>query len=155
MRKECPNYVPQPQAMSMALMWSSTLALTISHTAPLSSCHEKSGSSGPAGTTVARLHRPHRGQMPSCETRKTDCDWPACAVLAEGRSSQASGLLSRSRLNNASFWDRCNLALNVLQTLTETSLKCIVPQKAQAAMAHTQALKGSDRTSVALRAHSI
>ena len=55
MRKECPNDMPQPQAVSMALMWSIALALTISHTAPLLSCHEKSGSSGPAGTTVARL----------------------------------------------------------------------------------------------------
>ena len=155
MQKECPNDVPQPQAVSMVLMQSIALALTIGRTAPLLSCHEKSGSSGPAGTTAARLCRPSRGQTPSCDTRKTDCDWPARAVLAEGRSSRAYGLLLRSWLNKASFWDRCNLALNVLRTLTETSLKRTIPQKAQVAMAHTQASKGSDGTSVALRAHSI
>ena len=155
MQKECPNDVPQPQAVSMVLMWPIALASTISHTAPLSSCHEKSGSSGPVGTIAARLCRPCRGQTPSFETRKTDCDWPAHAVLAEGRSSQAYGLPSRSQLNKVSFQDRCNLALNTLQTLTETSPKCIIPRKAQAAMAHTQASKGSDRTSVTLRACSI
>jgi hypothetical protein len=61
--------------------------LTIGWTEPWSSLHEKRGSTGPAGTMVARLQSALMGQMSSCGTTNTDWVSPGWAVFVDGKTS--------------------------------------------------------------------
>lgn len=155
MRKECPNIVPQSQAVRIELMQSRAQDLTIGQMLPCWLRQEKSGLSGPARTTQARFCMASIRQMSPSQVIKTVCVSPGFVVLAEGSSRHRYCLLFMSYSMCVSRHLRCFNPLKDTQEMTETSLKRIMPQNAQTAIAHTQASKGELRLRVALRAHSI
>ena len=89
MQKEWLNAVPQLCILRIVLMCASAVALTMGQMSPQLSHQEKSGLSGPAGTTQVRFWSALSRHRSLWGTKKTDCISPGLAVLVDGRSNRA------------------------------------------------------------------
>lgn len=140
--------VPHPDTQNMELINVRAVSRTIGLMFPCRSRHENSGSLLVAGTTRKRFCSACRAQSEFCRVRKTHCISPGLAVLADGRSRRAYGLLSRSYPKNASLRFRCTELEKAALVLTVTSPNRMQPQKVHAATAHIQASNGSFRFNI-------